>query len=444
MFKKAVKEEAKLRLAIVGPSGSGKTYSSLAIATNLGGKIAFVDTEHGSASKYADIFQFDVLELKPPFHPDKFVEAIKGATTSKYDVVILDSLTHAWTGTGGILDLTDQATLKSRSQNSYFAWRETTPIHNHLIDTILSAGIHVIGTMRSKQEYVIQEVKGKQTPQKVGMAPVQREGMEYEFDIVLEMDAKNNATVTKSRCPALTERVFPKPNGEVSQILSGWLAGEKPRLSAALQNRLTQRLRDIGLNGNILQHVNRALGKSFSELGELNVDEAKSAIDLLEKEKADIDAREKAKKAQEQKDFDENPELVSETEELHASHDDVPIPDSQPKKSVKPAEDARVTKDRAAKLHKQLGGIKIDKDRHYELASAVARREISSFGDLFESEVEEVLEKARGVRDEKLILAEGKLIDADTGEFLYDYPVTTSEKSNLGSEVITPIDELPE
>lgn len=228
MFQKAVKHEAKLRLAIAGPSGSGKTYTALAVGTALG-RVAFVDTEHGSASKYADIFEFDVVNLAPPFHPIRFVEAVSAAEKAGYDVIVLDSVSHAWNGTGGVLEIVEQASKKFKG-NSYAGWQEGTPAHNALIEGIVGAGIHVIATMRSKQEYILAEDgRGKQVPRKVGMAPVQRDGFEYEFDVFLDMDIENNAIVSKTRCPALTGAVLPKPGADLAQVLRDWLSGaERP------------------------------------------------------------------------------------------------------------------------------------------------------------------------------------------------------------------------
>ncbi len=229
MFKRAVKAESKLRLAIAGPSGSGKTYTSLAIATALanGKPVAVVDTEHGSAAKYADVFAFDVAEMHAPFHPDKYIQAIQDAAAGGYAVIVLDSMTHAWAGTGGVLDLVDEAAKRSKSGNTYMAWKEGTPVQNKLVEAIVTSGIHVIATVRSKTEYVMQtNSQGKQEPKKVGMAPEQRNGFEYEFDVFLDMDTDNNAIVTKTRCPALTGRVFSKPGRDVANILAEWLRGE--------------------------------------------------------------------------------------------------------------------------------------------------------------------------------------------------------------------------
>lgn len=224
-FQKAVKHESKLRLAITGPSGAGKTYTALNIAKYLAGPVAFLDTEHGSASKYADIFEFDVMELQPPYHPDRFGEAIRDAAAAGYKVIILDSLTHAWSGTGGMLDLVDQIG-KRMGGNSFAAWKDATPIQNRLIESIVGAPIHVIATMRSKQDYAQEkDDRGKTVVKKVGMAAQQREGFEYEFDVVIDLDIDHNGIVNKSRAPVLADRVIAKPGREVADMLNEWLKG---------------------------------------------------------------------------------------------------------------------------------------------------------------------------------------------------------------------------
>ena len=228
-FVKATKRESKLRLALIGASGSGKTYSALAIATGLGGKIAVIDTERGSASKYADKFSFDVLELDS-FSPERYVEAIGEAAKAGYQILVIDSLSHAWSGKDGALEMVDRAAKKSQSGNTYTAWRDVTPKHNEMVDAIVQAPMHIIATMRAKTEYVLEtNERGKQVPRKVGLAPVQRDGMEYEFDVVATMDADNNMIVEKSRCEAMSGQVYSKPNGQVSEVLGRWLSGERPK-----------------------------------------------------------------------------------------------------------------------------------------------------------------------------------------------------------------------
>lgn len=227
-FQKATKKKSRLRLALLGPSGSGKTYSALAIGKHLGKRIAVIDTERGSASKYADdVAEFDVLELTS-FSPTKYIAAMREAASAGYDVLVVDSLSHAWFGADGILDQKDK-----KGGNSFDAWRTLTPQHNDLVEAILAYPGHVICTMRSKMEYVQEkDSKGKTVVRKVGMAPVQREGMEYEFDVIGEMDVDHALHITKSRAPTLADAIIRKPSKDVAEALLGWLdqgAVDEPR-----------------------------------------------------------------------------------------------------------------------------------------------------------------------------------------------------------------------
>src|SRR6266567_1014233 len=229
-FKKAVKYGALLRLALSGPAGAGKTYTALTLATALAdkGSVALIDTEHGSASKYADLFSFDTLQLET-FHPNKYIDAIHEAEAAGYAVLVIDSLSHAWSGQGGLLEIVENITKRSNSKNGFNAWGEATPLQNRLIETIIRSKLHIICTMRSKMEYVVEQVNGKSTPRKVGMAPVQRSDVEYEFDVYADMDIDNTLIIHKSRCPALSGAVIAKPDGSVADILKIWLSGEMPK-----------------------------------------------------------------------------------------------------------------------------------------------------------------------------------------------------------------------
>lgn len=238
MFKKAIKHEAKLRMALGGPSGSGKTYTALTLAKALGGKIALLDSERGSASKYADLFEFDVAELES-HHPQKYISAIKEAEQAGYDVLIIDSLSHAWAGKEGALELVDQAKRKHKD-NSYIAWGDVTPLQNKLIDTITAAKVHIIATLRTKMGYVLEtNSQGKQVPRKVGMEAIQRDGVEYEFDIYGEMDYAHTLSISKSRCPALADQNFSLPGPEIASTLKEWLKGvpqeQKPEQHSQLE-----------------------------------------------------------------------------------------------------------------------------------------------------------------------------------------------------------------
>jgi hypothetical protein len=228
-FTKATKQKAKLRLALIGPSGSGKTYTALRIAKGFGSRIAVLDTEHGSASKYAGQtlpegpIDFDTME-PTSFAPETYVEAIAAAEEAGYDVLVIDSLSHAWMGKDGALEAVDKAAAKSKSGNTFTAWRDVTPRHQRMIDAILGARVHIIATMRSKTEYVLEEnSRGQKVPRKVGMAPVQRDGMEYEFDITADLDIEHRLIVSKSRCPSLDGAVIEKPGADVAEMLLSWL-----------------------------------------------------------------------------------------------------------------------------------------------------------------------------------------------------------------------------
>jgi hypothetical protein len=223
MFKPAERKRAKLRLGICGPSGSGKTYSALLLASGIGGKIAVVDTENSSAELYADLCAYDVCTIQAPYTIDKYLSALKEAETSGYSVVILDSITHAWAGEGGLLDQQGKIADASSSKNSYTAWRTVTPKHNAFIEAMLSNKCHIIATMRVKQEYVQDKNdKGKTIVVKVGLAPVQREGMEYEFTTVLDIDVNHNAKASKDRTRVFGDQIE-TITAETGKRLITWL-----------------------------------------------------------------------------------------------------------------------------------------------------------------------------------------------------------------------------
>lgn len=233
-FKKATKTQARLRMAICGPGGSGKTYTSLLVARELanGGRVALIDSERGSASKYADIYDFDVLELGS-FSPETYVEAIAAAEASGYAVVVIDSLSHAWAGRDGALEQVDRVVARNEAQNrranSFTAWREVTPMHNRLVDAMLGSACHIIVTLRVKSEYVVDvDDRGRTAPRKIGLAPIQRDGLEYEFDVIADMTTKNELAVGKTRCSRLQGYVATKPGADFAAIIKSWLSDGAP------------------------------------------------------------------------------------------------------------------------------------------------------------------------------------------------------------------------
>lgn len=201
LFKKAERKKAFLKIAITGVSGSGKTYSALQLAKGLGGKIAMIDTENGSGELYSNLCDYDVAPMEAPFTPEKYVQYIHEAENAGYNVLIIDSLSHAWAGEGGVLDYVDKKTSSSSSRNSFTAWKEATPKQNKMVDAILQSKMDIIVCMRSKQAYeIVENDKGKKTPMKMGLAPIQRDGLEYEFTIMFDISLdRHMATATKDR-----------------------------------------------------------------------------------------------------------------------------------------------------------------------------------------------------------------------------------------------------
>lgn len=228
-FKKATKAAAKLRLGLIGPAGSGKTYTALRVAKGLGGKIAVIDTERGSASLYAGErgIDFDVIELET-YEVQKFVDGINAAVEGGYSVLVIDSLSHAWAGKGGILEFVDNAGKRSQGGGNFGAWREATPQHNRLVDAILGAPLHLICTLRSKVEYVVENVGGRNQVRKVGLQPVQRDGLEYEFTVVGDVTQDHDLVVTKTRAAFLKDAVIREAGEDLGKQLAAWLSDGDP------------------------------------------------------------------------------------------------------------------------------------------------------------------------------------------------------------------------
>lgn len=226
-FKKAQYVTKKARIGLSGPSGSGKTLTALKIAFGIcaienNSKIALVDTENNSSVLYSDRIEFDMLNIEPPFEIQKYINAVKAAEEAGYHVLILDSISHAWAGEGGLLDV--QGKLSDGGMNSFTAWRKLTPQHNAFVEAMIRSKLHVIATMRSKMDYIVeQNDKGKAVPKKVGLAPIQREGMDYEFDIVFDLDLGHNAISTKDRSSLFDGKVLTKPSEEVGTQIIIWL-----------------------------------------------------------------------------------------------------------------------------------------------------------------------------------------------------------------------------
>lgn len=250
-FQRAERKQSKLRLGITGPTGSGKTYGALNIATGLGGRIAVLDTENGSASLYADEFEFDVINLTAPYSPERFIEIIKAAEQAGYDTLIIDSTTHEWSGVGGCLELVDKIAPKFKG-NTWSAWNEVTPRHRAFIDAMLQSQINIIATMRSKMETTQEDSgNGKKRVVKLGMKSEQRDGIEYEFTVVLDLIHDGHyAIATKDRTRLFTGREPEQINVNTGKKLLAWLNSGKAdqTISQAQVNILNQLFVRSGLD----------------------------------------------------------------------------------------------------------------------------------------------------------------------------------------------------
>jgi hypothetical protein len=221
-IRKAERVKSKLRLAIAGPSGSGKTMGSLKLAKGIGQKILLIDTERGSGDLYADLFEYDIITLEPPFKPDALIEALRAGEAADYDVIVVDSLSHFWADEGGLLDQADK--LEASGKNRFTLWADITPQHRRLVNALLNSPKHIVATMRSKQAYEMErdEKTGKSSVKKMGLAPVQREGMEYEFTVFFDVDSNHHAKASKDRTAMFNNEVF-MIDESIGQRISKWL-----------------------------------------------------------------------------------------------------------------------------------------------------------------------------------------------------------------------------
>lgn len=217
-FTKATKTKSKLRLALTGTSGAGKTLGALLIAKGLGGNIAMIDTENGSGNIYSDSCDYDICNLSAPYDPRKYIQAIHEAENAGYNIIIIDSISHEWNGQGGCLDLHARESSSGKG-NSFTAWGKITPLHDAFINAITSSSCHIIATIRSKTEHVI---KDNMQVIKVGLAPVQRDNIEYEFGTVFDISQNHLASVTKDRTGLFPDTPF-SITTNIGVALRNWL-----------------------------------------------------------------------------------------------------------------------------------------------------------------------------------------------------------------------------
>jgi len=221
---KAQRKQSIIKMAVQGPAGAGKTFSSLLIAKGLIGnwnQIAVIDTENNSSHLYSHLGDFNVLGLSEPFTPERYIEALNHCEKVGMKAIIIDSISQEWEGTGGIIE-----THGNMAGNSFTNWNKVTPRHNAFVQRMLQSPCHIIATIRSKQDYVLSDKNGKMVPEKVGLKGVTRDGMDYEFTVVLELDIKHQATASKDR----TGLFSGLPPFQITEIIGAkvrtWCMGE--------------------------------------------------------------------------------------------------------------------------------------------------------------------------------------------------------------------------
>lgn len=245
-LKKAQRKRIKLKIGMAAPSGGGKTASSLILAygllkgehpdwsdTEIWDRIVIIDTENGSGELYAnckigetEIGAYNAVSIEPPYEPQKYIEAMTACKEAGMEVCIVDSLTHAWNGQGGLLE--KQSNIAKRTGNGFTAWKDISPLYQKLVDTILQTDMHFICTMRSKTEYVQEkDEKGRVAIKKKGLSPEIRSGAEYEFSMFLELDTDHQAFVSKDRTGVIDGQYF-IVTPEIGKRLAKWLDGGAP------------------------------------------------------------------------------------------------------------------------------------------------------------------------------------------------------------------------
>jgi hypothetical protein len=221
---KAQRKQAVIKMAVQGPAGAGKTYSGLLLAYGLVGNwnhVAVIDTENNSSHLYSHLGNFNVLSLPEPFSPERYIEAIEACEKAEMKAIIIDSISQEWEGNGGIIE-----THGGMAGNSFTNWNRVTPRHNAFVQKMLQSQAHIIATIRSKQDYVLTDKNGKLVPEKVGLKGVTRDGMDYEFTVVLDLDIKHQATASKDRTGLFSNPLPFLISEQTGQRIRTWCLGE--------------------------------------------------------------------------------------------------------------------------------------------------------------------------------------------------------------------------
>ena len=283
-IRKAKRSATKLRLLLTGPSNSGKTWGAILIAKGLGGRCVVIDTEQGSSDIYDSLHDFDVIDLKPPFTPESYINAIQVAEEAGYEVIVVDSISHEWSGKGGCLELVDEVARAKFKGNTWSAYSEITPRHRAFVDAMLRSSAHIIATGRAKTETAQVEENGRKKVVKLGMKTETRDGVEYEFTIVLDLVHDGHfATVSKDRTNLFN--TDPKPiSVETGKRLAAWLAAGHELAPAPVHSAAYARARDAITAAAKTPAVQAKFARRLEELsqeGELTAEEFSELSSLV-------------------------------------------------------------------------------------------------------------------------------------------------------------------
>jgi hypothetical protein len=279
-IRKAKRSATKLRLLLEGPSGSGKTYGGLTVAKGLGcQRVIVIDTEQGSSDLYDTILPFDVIDLRPPFTPETYIEAIEAAEEAGADCIIIDSISHEWNGKGGCLELVDEIARAKFKGNTWSAYSEITPRHRAFIDRMLRSSAHIIATTRSKTETAQVNEGGRTKVVKLGMKAETRDGVEYEFTTCLSLVHDGHfAVAAKDRTGLFAGD--PKPiTVETGRRIAEWLSGGKAVEDQAVIDGAKKAIADA-VSVDVLDRLNSRIAQRLAEgrIGQGTATELAAAI----------------------------------------------------------------------------------------------------------------------------------------------------------------------
>jgi hypothetical protein len=261
-LQKASRKKAKIKLCLQGPSGSGKTYSALLLAYGLcndWSKICVIDTENHSADLYSQLGEYNTISLTGPYTPERYMQAIEVCVNAGIDVIIIDSLSHEWE-----YIINFHASLTG---NSFTNWGKVTPRHNEFIQTLLDTNKHVIATVRTKQDYVLNERNGKMVPEKIGLKPIQRDDLEYLFTLTFELDRNHIAQSTKDRTGIFSNKQGQLINEDTGKSILEWCNYGKEETGNDINTRINEckSVAELLSLFNKYQHLKETLKPEFEK-----------------------------------------------------------------------------------------------------------------------------------------------------------------------------------